>query len=121
MSLIPKMILTTTLCISNHGFVVILKLCNVSNFAKYRIIGPIFTIITIVIPSCVLLYLCGAIWKRILVRVSDRNMKNLAIYFLRIISSFVVTFIPGGILLMIAYVPSNIYTVKVNSAWLKQF
>ena len=85
---------------------VILILCYVSNFAKYRIIGPIFTIITIVIPSYVLFYLCGAIWKRRLDRLSNRNMKNLAIYFPRIIlSSFVVTFIPGDILFMIAYVP----------------
>jgi uncharacterized membrane protein (DUF485 family) len=60
--------------------------------------GPIVLAISAGIPFIVLIYLCGVAWRRRLVRKSDRHLKTLAIFFLRIVFVFIVIWAPAYIL-----------------------
>ncbi|OEU11742.1 hypothetical protein FRACYDRAFT_244865 [Fragilariopsis cylindrus CCMP1102] len=50
--------------------------------------GPVVLAISAGIPFMVLIYLCGVAWRRRLVRKSDRHLRTLAIFFLRIVFVF---------------------------------
>jgi hypothetical protein len=79
---------------------------GLNNSIGFKIILPIYLCISFGVPFLILILFCICIWKRRLVRSSDKHLKNLAIYFLRIIITFVVTLIPAGVCFFIAFQPS---------------
>ncbi|MGK3740185.1 MAG: hypothetical protein ACI90V_007033 [Bacillariaceae sp.] len=60
--------------------------------------GPIVLALSAGIPFMVLIYICGVVWRRRLVRKSDRHLRILAIFFLRIVFVFIVIWCPAYIL-----------------------
>jgi uncharacterized membrane protein (DUF485 family) len=60
--------------------------------------GPVFLAISAGIPFMILIYLCGVAWRRRLVRKSDRHLRTLAIFFLRIVFVFILIWAPAYIL-----------------------
>jgi hypothetical protein len=81
-------------------------LLGFTDYTKWFIISPIFYAVSAAIPFLILICFCTLIWTKRVVRSTDKHLRVLSVFFLRILLVFLITYIPAFVLVTLSYTAS---------------